>query len=288
MASVIVPAYRSQDTIGACLEALGRQGEDIEVIVVDSSPDDRSEVLVRERFPTVRYFHHPGRLLPHEARNWGAERARGTILVFTDPDCVAGPDWMTRLLARHAAGPAVVGGAIRSLPGWWNRAVQTTKFGWWLPESPAGPRSEVPSGNCSFPRDVWRAVQGFRGEYFGGDSEICWRVRAAGYPIWFEPGAVVTHLEHPSLTPFARERFQRGRDFGRMRVRVQAWGRLRCLVYLLGSPIIPWIMLARSARYATEGRYVASWVSSFPVQLLGFSLWCLGEARAHGETLWQQ
>jgi GT2 family glycosyltransferase len=285
---VIVPAYRSQDTIGACLEALGRQDQDIEVIVVDSSPDDRSEALVRDRFPAVRYFHHPTRLLPHEARNWGAERAQGHILVFTDPDCVADVNWIKRLIAGHAQGPAVVGGAIRSMPGWWNRSVQATKFPWWLPESPAGARSEVPSGNCSLSREVWQAVQGFRGEYFGGDSEICWRVTAAGYPVWFDPGAAVTHLEHPSLKPFARERFERGRDFGRMRIRVQAWSRLRCLIYLLGSPVLPWIMLARSARYAIEGRYVRTWLATFPVQWLGTSLWCLGEACAHAETLWRR
>lgn len=285
---MIIPAYRSHDTICACLEALGRQDQNIEVIVVDSSPDDRSEVLVRARFPTVRYFHHRGRLLPHEARNWGADHAQGQILVFTDPDCVAETDWIRRLLTRHAAGPAVVGGAFRSVPGWWNHAVHATKFSWWLPESPAGERSEVPSGNCSLAREVWRTVQGFRGEYFGGDSELCWRVRAAGYRIWFEPNAIVTHLEHPSLKPFARERFERGRDFGRMRVRVRAWSRLRCLVYLIGSPILPWIMLARSARYAIGGRYVATWLTTFPAQLLGTTLWCVGEACAHGEALWRR
>jgi len=285
---VIVPAYRSHDTICACLEALGRQRGDIEVIVVDSSSDDRSETLVRDRFPMVRYFHHPVRLLPHEARNWGAERAQGQILVFTDPDCLADADWLERLVTRHAEGAAVVGGAMRSLPGWWNRGVQATKFAWWLPESPAGPRSEIPSGNCSIPREVWEAVQGFRGEYFGGDSEICWRVRAAGYPIWFDPRAVVTHLEHPPFKAFVRERFERGSDFARMRVHVQAWSRLRCLVYLLGTPILPWIMLARSARWAIAGRYLGAWLTTFPVQLLGNVLWCLGEARVHSGAIWRR
>jgi glycosyltransferase involved in cell wall biosynthesis len=286
---VIVPAYLSHGTIRESLESLWRQSfRDFELIVVDSSPDDRSEKLVRTEFPQTRYYRTAERLFPHEGRNQGVEKARGRILVFTDPDCVAEPDWLERLTAYHADGPVVVGGAIRSLPGWWNGAVQAAKYPWWLPEAKAGPRSEVPSGNCSMSREVWDTVQGFRGEYFAGDSEICWRIRAAGYPIWFEPRAVVTHLEHPPLVPFARERFRRGRDFGRMRVRERRWSRARCLAYLLGAPLIPGVMTWRSARCAVRGKYMRRWLSTFPVQVLGNSLWSAGEALVHGAALWKR
>ena len=261
---------------------------DFELIVVDSSPDDRSEKLVRDQYPQVRYYRTAERLLPHQARNWGVEKALGRILVFTDPDCVAEPDWLAHLIANYREGPAVAGGAIRGLPGWWNHAVHATKFSWWLPESKAGTRSEVPSGNCSMLREVWHKVQGFRGEYFAGDSDICWRIREAGYTIWFDPSAIVTHLEHPPAMLFARERFQRGCDFGRARVRLREWSRGRCFVYLLAAPLLPWVMTWRSARYAVGGGYVLRWLPTFPVQILGNSLWSLGEAYAHGAALWKR
>ena len=72
-ASVVVPAYLSHATIERSLESLTRQVfTDYELIVVDSSPDGRSEGIVRERFPSVRYFHSPNRMYPHQARNHGA------------------------------------------------------------------------------------------------------------------------------------------------------------------------------------------------------------------------
>jgi GT2 family glycosyltransferase len=285
-ASIIVPAYFSQATIARSLDSLtGQSFRDFELIVVDSSYDDRSESIVQARFPQVRYQHSSRRLLPHEARNHGVGMARGRILVFTDPDCVAEPDWLERLAAHHRDGRTVVGGAMVSVPGWWNRGVHANKFAWWLPTAKAGQRSELPSGNFSVSREVWDAIGGFRETYFAGDSEICWRIREAGHQIWFDPLAAVTHLEQPKPRAFMRERFRRGQDFGRMRVSLHGWGRLRCLAYLLAAPILPWVMMARSAAYALEGGYLPSWMVTVPVEVAGNGLWCLGEACSHAGGL---
>lgn len=161
------------------------------------------------------------------------------------------------------------------------------EYAWWHPESNAGPRSEIPSGNCSVSREVWEKVRGFRGEYFSGDSEFCWRIRDARYEIWFDPRAVVTHLEHPTVLPFAAERIRRGRDFGRMRVRTQQWSRARCFAYLLAAPVLPWVMIGRAASYAIAAGFWWRWLPTLPIQVLGSSLWCLGEASAHGKALWK-
>lgn len=289
IASVIVPAYLSHTTIETSLESLTRQSlVDHELIVVDSSPDDRSEQIVRNKFPNVKYHHSQTRMYPHQARNHGASIARGGFLAFADPDCVAAPDWLERLADHHRNGRHVVGGAIRGLPGWWNQGVHVTKYGWWLPGARQGPRTELPSGNLSVTREAWTNVKGFQGRFFAGDSEICWRLREAGYSIWFDPDAVVTHLEHAGPAVFFRERFQRGRDFGRMRVQRNRWSRMRCLIYLLAAPVLPWVMIGRSLGYAARGRYLTRWLSTLPVQIVGLGLWCLGEALSHGAYLWRR
>jgi glycosyltransferase involved in cell wall biosynthesis len=280
--SVVLPAYNSSETIGAALDALDRQRfTDFEIIVVDSSPDDRTSEIVRRRFPHVRSFHQTERLLPHQARNLGAREARGGILAFTDPDCTADLEWLARLMVHHRSGPAMVGGAIESPPGWWNGSVHAAKYAWWLAGSEEGLRSELPSGNLSVARGIWDAVGGFQGEYFAGDSEFCWRVAEAGHRIWFEPRAVVTHGAHPGLPVFVWERWTRGRDFGEMRRRLRGWSRGQCLGRLLAAPLGPFVMTWRSARFAVRRRYLASWLPTLPVQVLGNSLWCMGEAVAH-------
>ena len=281
-ASIILPAYQSHATIADSLASLlSQRFQDFELIVVDSSPDDRSERSVRESFPRVQYVRESTRLLPHQARNNGARRASGDVLVFTDPDCVAEPDWLERLMAHHHDGREVVGGSIRSSPGWWNRSVNLTKYPWWDPMARGGVRPELPTGNFSLSRRVWDEVQGFRGQYFAGDSEICWRIRAAGHEIWFDPWAIVTHADHSTVGPFSRERIDRGRDFGGTRVRTQSWSRSRCVAYLLAAPALPFVMTARSCHYAIRGHYVPRWLSTAPIQFVGNALWCLGEAEAH-------
>jgi GT2 family glycosyltransferase len=286
--SIIIPAYHSQQTIATSLRSLlGQYFPSFEIIVVDSSPDDRCENIVRSKFPRVRYIRSHDRLLPHAARNLGAAHAEGAILAFTDPDCVAERDWLGRLVRHHQKGRVVIGGAIRSTTGWWNHAVHATKYQWWDPDSAAGRRSEIPSGNFSIARNVWDQVGGFRGEYFAGDSELCWRIRSNGYDIWFDPLAVVTHLPHERFPRFLHERIQRGRDFGRMRVQVERWRPGQCLLYLAAAPALPLVMTARSAMYAAKGRFMLRWCSTAPVQILGNSLWCCGEAAAHWNRLWQ-
>jgi GT2 family glycosyltransferase len=285
-ASIVIPAYRSHDTIAESLASIEAQRfQHFEVIVVDSSPDDRSGRIVRKSFPQFHYFRETSRLLPHQARNYGVGRSTGEVLVFTDPDCVAEPDWLERLIAHHSSGHEVVGGSMRSSPGWWNRSVTLTKYPWWDPESPGGVRSEIPTGNFSVSRAVWNRVGGFRGEYLAGDSEICWRIRSAGHEIWFDPRAIVTHLDHLTFGPFSRERLYRGRDFGKTRVRTQGWRRGRCLAYLVAAPALPFVMTTRSAQYARRGNYVGRWLPTAPMQFVGNSLWCLGEAWAHFQSL---
>ena len=286
VASIVVPVYQSHETIGASVASILAQSRgDFELIVVDSSPDDRCEQIVRKSFPGVQCLRSLNRLLPHEARNRGAAVASGHVLVFTDPDCVAEPDWLQRLLAHYDAGRRVVGGSIRSRPGLWNRSVHLTKYPWWDPLSRGGVRPEIPSGNFSVARDVFDAVQGFRGRYFAGDSEICWRIRAAGHDIWFDPAAIVTHLDHAGIGAFSRERLDRGRDFGRTRLRTQHWSRGRCLAYLLAAPALPLLMTARSGKYAVRGRYLLRWLPTAPIQCYGNCLWCAGEAAEHFKSI---
>jgi GT2 family glycosyltransferase len=287
--SVIIPAYHSGGTIEACLEALaGQTFRDFEVILIDSTPQRSSVAEVAQRYPFVEHHHHPERLLPHQARNVGIQRARGRILVFTDPDCVASGGWLEALLAAHQAGRRVVGGAVGTAPGFWNLAVHLTKFGWWMPAGTAGPRTEIPTANASYARAVLERAGVFLEAYFAGDSELSWRVRGRGIPIWFEPRALVIHQHVTGFRDFLRERFVRGRDFGAVRVEPSHWTRWRCLAYLLLLPALPWVMTARALRFALAGSYLGVWLITSPIQWAGHCMWCLGEATVHWRRLWKR
>lgn len=89
--SVIIPVYNEERTIKACLESLGNQSlPPQEVILVDDGSTDKTlKILSKIRIITVikvikviRQKH----LGAGAARNAGAKRAKGDILVFIDGD----------------------------------------------------------------------------------------------------------------------------------------------------------------------------------------------------------
>jgi glycosyltransferase involved in cell wall biosynthesis len=140
--SILIPAYYSDDTLADCLTGLRQQQfRDFEVILVNSSPEDATRRLVERQFPEVVFEQSPTRLLPHAARNRAATRARGDILVFTDPDCWPHPDWLARLVEAHSNGHQLLCGAIelRDKTGdWFACGVHLCKYSFRLSRLPAG------------------------------------------------------------------------------------------------------------------------------------------------------
>jgi GT2 family glycosyltransferase len=254
--------------------------EDFETVVVDSSPGEDTARLVQARFPEVTFQRSSERLRPHAARNRGMQLARGELFVFTDPDCVASPDWLARLVAAHEQGHPVVGGAIEPEgAGWVARGIHVSKFSAWTQSSPRGPRPDLATANALWSRTVMERLGPFSGESWSGDTELSWRVRAAGIELHFEPAAVVGHAHTTGLSEFWRERFARGKDFARMRMRVEAWSRRRAAAHLLAVPLVPALLLARALRRAGDDGLLRTLVT-VPVQLLGYVSWSLGEGRA--------
>jgi cellulose synthase/poly-beta-1,6-N-acetylglucosamine synthase-like glycosyltransferase len=284
--SVIVPAYLSHATVARAIAALaGECAGDAEIIVVDSSPDERTALAVAG-FRGVRLVRSE-RLWPHEARNLGAAMASGVRLVFTDPDCQAQAGWLEALLAALDAGADVAAGPTRPARGggWRARGVQRAKYPFWC-GSAAPPRdvAGLPSANLALTRGAWTQLGGFSGDRWHADTELGWRAAELGLVVEYVPAAVVEHVAEPGLCRFAREREQRGRHFAEMRAARCGWSRPVSLARAVAAPAVPVVLLLRSLRQASRGGELADALRTAPVTLLGFSAWALGEARALGGT----
>jgi glycosyltransferase involved in cell wall biosynthesis len=280
--SVILPAWNSQDTVAACLESLRAQSfRDFEVILVDSSPNQETDELVRKRFPEVHLHRSASRLWPHAARNLGVTLARGEVLVFSDPDCVMTPDWLERLVAASDDGHPLAGGAVASLhEGWFPTGVHLCKYGWWLPGGRAGTRPALPSANVSYTRELFERIGPFPEEWCG-DTMLAQRAVAIGVAPWFEPRARILHDQLTTWPAFLRERWQRGYDYGTVRPRVEGWSRARSLAYVAATPLIVAVMLIRALRYAMASGHLTILVRCLPVVAMGCGAWSWGEATAH-------
>jgi GT2 family glycosyltransferase len=282
-ASVIIPAYESQETIANTLRGLRAQEfAEFETVVVDSSPGDATEVLVEAEFPEVTYERSARRLIPHEARNRGVELARGELLVFTDPDCVPHPDWIRRLVRVHDAGHPIVAGAIEDAGSkWFDRGVHLTKFSPWIAGGAPGPRADLATANLLWSRSVWERFGPFPTNRWCGDTELCWRARERGIELRFEPAAVVDHEHEVDFRGFLRERRARGEDFGGMRAAHGDWSRLAAAARAVAFPLVPLVLLGRGLANAARAGRLREGLATAPLQLAGYAAWALGEARAY-------
>lgn len=97
--SVVVPSYNSSRTLPECLRALLNQNisrNEYEILVVDDGSTDNTKRLIKpftDKNKNIRYIYQKNKG-PAAARNLGARKARGSILLFTDSDCVPEKNWI--------------------------------------------------------------------------------------------------------------------------------------------------------------------------------------------------
>jgi glycosyltransferase involved in cell wall biosynthesis len=225
--SVVVPTYRAERTLAACLDALVRQVDAprFEVIVVDSSPDDRTRAVAA---PFGRA--HGGSLdlslvalsqrsYAGPARNLGARRARAMRILFLDADCRAAPDLVRSALAALAAAPGIVGGAIaeggpRTVSA---RVRHLLEFKESLPSAPARATWQLPSACVAFDREVLERHGGYPDTRASEDWRLHWRTWCAGESMRFDPRLRVDHLTPSGWLALARYSLILGRASGEAR-----------------------------------------------------------------------
>jgi hypothetical protein len=210
--SVVVPMFNKGQHVAASLESIVRaaaQRGDVEVIVVDHGSTDGSLQIARGYAPRVTVLDHRGGTVA-AVRNVGARSARGHVLSFVDCDCVLPPDYFDVLLAvldRTEAGAAGCEVGVPAAPHWiektWDDLHAVRVDGW---------RHYINSGNFSVTREAFDRVGGWdESMVTGEDTDICKRLRAAGYGIYEAHALNVQHLDNPkSVRAFFRKEVWHG------------------------------------------------------------------------------
>jgi glycosyltransferase involved in cell wall biosynthesis len=105
VASVVIPAFNEEAALPDCLDSLLAQSlEALEIIVVDDGSTDRTAAVARSRGVVVMSVPHGG---PAAAKNAGAARATGDVLVFIDADHILERSCIERLVAPIVTGVSV-------------------------------------------------------------------------------------------------------------------------------------------------------------------------------------
>jgi len=285
--SVIIAAFNAHETVARCLASLRAQTfRDFEVILVDSSPGDET-ARIASGFPEIRFEHSASRLYPHEARNRAASFARGELLVSVDADVYPHPDWLLQLVSEYDASGQVIVGAIachgRRLR---DLGMHFCKFAKFLPAGGVRVIDTAPTANLLVARADFERVGGMHGDQYLADVSLGRALEAIGKQLRFAPRAVVDHHHTESIAAFLRERYVRGRLFGRMRA---SWltTRRSIALYLVVS-ILP-IRFARIAaltfRYCAAAGMTGSFLLTWPLALAGHAASLAGESVAYAGAL---
>jgi len=205
---VVVPFFgprASLERLVAGMSSLELRDGDT-VTVVDNRPPGAA--------PVSGTIQAPERQSSYYARNRGAERGNAEWIVFLDADVRPRPDLLDRYFERRPADRAgVLGGGIEDEPADGGVARFATLAGSMSQANTlgAGRWSYAQTANCAIRRDAFEQVGGFTEEIrSGGDADICFRLRDAGWEIEPREGALVTHTSRRRLSKLLRQRARMG------------------------------------------------------------------------------
>ncbi len=284
--SVIIPAYCSEETLTACLHGFRSQRyADYEIIVVDSSPNDRCRSIA-ENFD-VQLIRSDKRLWMHQAREKGIAASQGEILVFTDPDCVPAPDWLEQIDEAARRGQRLIGGAIACFPGgYWTDVAHQAKFWLWLPGRPPlvydqPPFDTLASANLAIDRDWYKTLGGLDQTFVAADTLLCLHSSSQGVKPYFHSTAIVQHIHaNVTLPTLLRERWHRGQDYFCMRRAFRKWPSTVKLLFLAGWPFFALRTLTWQGLQARRTRTSGLFAKTWPWLLVCNCAWMLGQTWA--------
>ncbi|UJA19016.1 glycosyltransferase family 2 protein [Thermoleophilia bacterium SCSIO 60948] len=210
--SIVVVTWNGADAIGATLRAVASELEPgDELIVCDNASADDTVASAREAAPEASVIETGANLGFPAACNLGAERARGDLLCFLNPDAVVQPGFRAAIVAPAAEpdGPgawqALVtsegGGVVNTRGG----VVHFTGIAWagGAGEPVPGSTREIAASEPGFVsgaalaigRDLFAELGGFAAGFFlyHEDVDLSLRVRLAGRRLAVAPDARVDH-----------------------------------------------------------------------------------------------
>jgi glycosyltransferase involved in cell wall biosynthesis len=218
--SVVIPTFNSEKVITRVLKAVFN-GEHLpdEVIIVDGGSRDQTVNYARE-FP-VKVYHNP-KVHAAAARNIGIRYSSGSVIAFTDSDCVPCEDWLSRIYHHFVSNDNLIGVGGRMLPLPPVNRIEEFSGHVFLNEIMRFPlesfyiqkrtlAGSLITANCAYLRDALIHVDGFR-DVFGNNAEdidLFWRLLGQGN-LFYDPNVLVYHSFPNSKRRLAKKYFQYG------------------------------------------------------------------------------
>jgi GT2 family glycosyltransferase len=222
--SILIVTWNSQDFIRNCLDSIFLLPDRVrsEIIIVDNASSDQTVKIVREFYPEANLIENKSNSGYAKANNQGIEQAQGRYLLLLNPDAQLMDDSLSSMYELMEGNPRI--GALgpkllnpdrstqascREFPRFSTLIWEFTGLSRLLPNSRTfggwrmgyfafdRPREvDQPMGSCLMLRkETLEQVGSFDENFsmFFNDVDLCYRIKEAGWKIYFHPDAQVIH-----------------------------------------------------------------------------------------------
>ena len=235
--SIIIVSWNTRELLRDCLTSIHTQTPlcDFEIMIIDNASDDNSSQMVRRSFPHVKLIENDRNLGFARACNQGLRRSSGRYAVLLNPDTWVFGNALEKMIAfldDHgdvgALGPRIVDvdGVVdprcaRRYPTLRSEFFEKTRldrrfshsqlFGAYLMTDWDHRDSrdvEALSGACLMVRREVLVQVGLLDESFfmyGEDTDWCYRIRRAGWRVFYYSDAQVAHVGGQSTSPVSED-----------------------------------------------------------------------------------
>ncbi|MCI0449762.1 MAG: glycosyltransferase [Chlorobi bacterium] len=231
--SVIIVNYNVKELLHQCVSSVLSSSKNLncEVIIIDNNSFDGSVEFIKSRFSLnskVKIICSPVNLGFANGNNLAAKEAKGEYLLILNPDTVLQEDTLEKTLSFYKSSPQA--GAVtcklvlpsgkldlacrRSFPtpnvalyrllGLSKLFPKSRLFGRYnltfLDENQTYEVDAIAGAFMLIKKDIYEQVGGFDEEYFmyGEDLDLCYRLKKAGYKIYYHPGTSIIHYKGES------------------------------------------------------------------------------------------
>ncbi len=223
--SIIIVSFNTSELLQRCLEAVQQESSMIntEIIVIDNNSKDGSADVVEHKFPKVRLIRSSKNLGFAAANNLGFTYAKGDYIILLNPDAFLTPNALINAINYIDKNPTIgLAGArligedgdwqpsARMFPSLLNHLLnlsglaakypQSRFFGrvdyTWANHDQAMSVDWVPGAFSIIRRNVLEQIGFFDEQFFlyYEEVDLCCRIKAAGYSIWYLPDVTVVHV----------------------------------------------------------------------------------------------
>lgn len=197
---------------------------EFETIVINNTPQDGFSQRGKKKFPQIKLIDNPKPLGFGANNNQGMRQARGDKILILNSDCYVFPDTLAKCyqLPYEVVGCQLVGatGAVLPSTGYFPTLRRVTQMMLFVDNMPIVRKfidtihirdvsrltktqavDWVQGAFILLKREVYQKVGGFDENFqmYGEEVEWQYRIKQAGYQIWYYPASRAVHLERMSV-----------------------------------------------------------------------------------------